>query len=69
MRETIRFEQTGPNRLWLASEQADCDSGVHTIVLRKPKFLGVWADMYYFNTEEFWFLFGKRYVAFKWILD
>jgi hypothetical protein len=68
-RDTIRVELSGPNGAWLNFLKADCDLGAHTIVFRKPKFLGRWWDIHYFDTVEFWSLFGGRYVNFIWWCD
>jgi hypothetical protein len=47
--------------------KADCFGGAHTIILRKPKFLGVMTDMYTFTDVHFWSLFNRREVIFKWV--
>jgi hypothetical protein len=66
---TIRVERPGPNSIWMRLNQPDCNSGAHTLILRKPKFLGTWWDMYYFDTVEFWSSFGGRNINFMWLRD
>lgn len=56
-----------PNRIMLDSPA--CFSGADTIVFRKPGFLGIWHDVGYFGTTEFWPAFGGTVADFTWIID
>ncbi len=40
-----------------------------TVVFRKPKFLGTWHDMYHWDLDAFWKVFGGRWVQFRWQED
>jgi len=41
-----------------------------TLVLQKPKFLGIWTDMYHWlPTGAFWAVHGGRRVIYDWIID
>jgi hypothetical protein len=58
---------TGPNFMLL--QKAECQSGVHTILFKKAKFLGVMTGMYTLNMNTFWPYLGGKKVTFTWISD
>jgi hypothetical protein len=40
-----------------------------TLILRKPKFFGVWSDMYNYSATAFWSNFGGTRVSHTWLRD
>jgi hypothetical protein len=58
---------TGPNFMLL--QKPECQSGVHTILFKKAKFLGVMTGMYTLDMNTFWPYLGGKKVTFTWISD
>ena len=52
-----------PNSVLITQQDVD------TIVFRKPKFLGIWTDMYNDDPTQFWQIFGGRTTVFTWFAD
>jgi hypothetical protein len=54
---------------WMRIINGHCTEHTHTLVFRKPRFLGHWVDMYNFDRLEFWNKFGGKSIRFTWIKD
>jgi hypothetical protein len=54
---------------WMRLDKGMCFSGAHTIVFRKPKAFGLWADVFHFPPDQFWRLLAGKAVTFTWFRD
>jgi hypothetical protein len=64
---TTSGSNRGPNFMLL--QKAQCQSGTHTIVLRKAKTFGSMWDMYTFDIDTFWAYWGGKRLTFTWFSD
>jgi hypothetical protein len=62
---TVHQDSANSNPVWMLATSDQ----VATIVFRKPKFLGIWTDMYHFEPEQFWRLLGGKVLTFDWKCD
>jgi hypothetical protein len=51
---------------WMTVTAAD---GIDLILFRKPKFLGRWTDIFFFDAREFLDILAGRYAEFTWYFD
>lgn len=64
---TIETPPDGFFRRSMRVSQSVCGSTADTIVLRKAGFLGIYYDMYHFDLNNFWGLWGGKIVTINWI--
>lgn len=66
---SVRVERGPSDAVYLSLRKPDCFGGAHNIIFRKPKFLGIWTDMYFIDEQSLWGAFRGRHVIFQWIKD